>query len=163
MSTYPQDVEFEVIKEGWNEYELSDGGTLRTKLTLGKVITPAGSTIENTQAFNFQTQNMVVVYVPQNMKGTPIGRPLSPQEIQDSIIEDLDYEQTKETVNEYKLSNNVTVKLRFMLTRVAKTDKFNTDGAPIYATQTQIVPQIKLPKGFVKRKRRRTRGKTPIV
>jgi len=163
MSSYPQDVKFKVIKEDWNEYKLSDGATLRTKVVLAKVITQAGSTVQNTEGFNFQTQNLTVAYVPQNMKGTPIGRPLTPQEILDSVIEDLDYEQTKEAVNEYKLSNNVTIKLRLMVTRVSKTDKFNVDGTPIYATQTQIVPQIKLPKGFGKRKPRPRRGKTPIV
>lgn len=163
MSSYPKDLKFEVIKEGWNEYKLDDGAILRTKLILGKVIIPAGFTLENTGRFDFQTQNMIVAYVPQNMKGTPIGRPLTPQEIEDSIVEDLDFEQTTEAVNEYRLPRSITIKLRFMLTRVAKTDKFNRDGTPIYATRTQVVPQIKLPKGFRKRRPRQRKGKTPIV
>jgi hypothetical protein len=162
MSAFPRDVEFEVIKEDWNEYKLSDGAILKTKLTLGKIVIPPGYTLETTKGFNFQTQNMIVAYVPQNMKGTPIGRRLSPQEIEESIVEDLDFEQTKEAVNEYKLPNNIKIKLRLMLTRVAKTDKFAPDGTPIYATSTQIVPQIKFPKGF-RRKPLRRKGKTPVV
>lgn len=161
---FPKDVKFEVVKEGWNEYKLGDGATLRTKLILGKIVIPAGFTLENTGSFNFQTKNMVAVYVPQNMKGTPLGRPLTPQELEASIVEDLDFEQTKESTNEYKLPRNIKIKLRFMLTRVAKTDKFNIDGTPIYTTQTQIVPIVKLPKGFRRRRSsKRRKGKTPII
>lgn len=162
MSAYPQDIEFEIIKENWNEYELSDGAILKTKLVLGKVLCPPGATLETTVAFNFQTQNMIIAYVPTKMKGTPIGRHLTPEEIRDSIVEDLDFEPKKEVWNEYKLPNNINIKLKLMLTRVAKTDKFAPDGAPIYATSTQVVPRIKLPKGFRKKAKRKP-PKTPIV
>ena len=47
MSTFPYDIEFEKVKEGWNEYKLSDGARLRTKLTLGKVISPPGASRES--------------------------------------------------------------------------------------------------------------------
>ena len=160
MPAFPEDVKFKVKKEGWNEYALSDGATLRTKLTLGKVIMSAGSTLKTAQSFNFQTQNHIVAYVPQKMKGTSIGRPLAPQELQDSVVEDLDFRQKKRCINEYELPKNIRIKLQLMLTRVSKTDKFAPDGSPIYTTQTQVVPQIKLPKGFGKKGQRKT-GETP--
>lgn len=164
MSTYPQDIEFKVVREKWNEYRLSDGAILRAKLILGKVLAPPGVALEDTDVLNFQTQNMIIAYVPSKMKGTPIGRPLTPQELQDSVTDDLDFKQTREAVNEYMLPNNTIIRLRLMLTRVAKTDKFTPDGTPIYVTGTQVVPQIKFPKGFRKRKRRSSgKGKTPIV
>ena len=106
---------------------------------------------------------MVVAYVPQKMKGTPSGKPLTPQEIQDSIGEDLDFEQTRVSTNEYLLENNVHIRLRLMLTRVGKTDLFNPDGSPLYGVQTQIVHEIKVPKGFGKGKEKKKSKGTPIV
>lgn len=163
MSTFPYDVEFEIVKEGWNEYELSDGARLRTKLTLGKVVTSAGVPPKNATEYGFNTQMMVLAYVPQDMKGTPSGRRLTPQEMNDAVVEDLEFEQTKVATNEYLLENGVRIKLRLMLTRVGKTDQFTSDGSPLYAVNNQIVPQIKVPRGFRKRTYRSRKGKTPIV
>jgi len=39
-----------------------------------------------------------------------------------------------------------------MLTRVGKTNHFNADGAPLYAVNNQIVPEIKAPSNFQKAK-----------
>jgi hypothetical protein len=162
MSAYPYDVDFEIVKEGWNEYKLSDGAILRTKLILGKIATTPGVPPESAQEYSFNTQTMVVAYVPQEMKGTPSGRPLTPQEIANAVVEDLEFEETKVTIDEYLLENGVRIKLRLMLTRVGKTDQFNVDGTPLYAVNTQIVPQIKVPQGF-KGRRAIVKGKTPIV
>jgi len=161
-STFPYDVEFEVVKEGWNEYKLSDGARLRTKLTLGKIATPPGVPPEDAMEYGFNTQTMVIAYVPQNMKRTPSGRVLTPEEIGNAVVEDLDFEETKVAVNEYLLENNVRIKLRLMLTRVGKTDQFTSDGSPLYAVNNQIVPEIKVPSSFRKGKSART-SKTPIV
>lgn len=109
---------------------------------------------------------MIVAYVPQNMKGTPTGRRLSPQEIQESIVEDLDFEPVKQVWNEYKLPNGIILKLRLELTRVSKTDKYTDDGTPIYTTQTQVIPQIKLPKELIRKiksRESRRRPVTPVV
>ena len=84
MSAFPYDIEFEKVKEGWNEYKLSDGARLRTKLTLGKVISPPGASRERALEYNFNTQMMVVAYCSQNMKGTPSGQVLTPQDMQNS-------------------------------------------------------------------------------
>ncbi|MFZ0966014.1 MAG: hypothetical protein WAN82_05255 [Candidatus Bathyarchaeia archaeon] len=161
-SPYPYDVEFEIVKEGWNEYKLSDGARLRTKLILGKVVTPPGVSPENAMEYSFNTQIMVVTYVPQSKKGTPSGRILTPQEIGDAVVEDLDFEQTKVATNEYVLENGVRIKLRLMLTRVGKTDQFTADGSPLYAVNNQIVPEIKVPSTLRKRESARA-SKTPIV
>jgi hypothetical protein len=160
MSAYPYDVDFEVVEEGWNEYKLSDGAILRTKLVLGKVVTSAGVPPDKAKEYGFNSQTMVVAYVPQDMKGTPGGRPLTPQEIADAVVEDLDFEQTRNVTNEYLLTNGVRVRLRLMLTRVGKTDQFSSDGSPIYAVNNQVVPQVKLPKKMMKQHRSK---RTPIV
>lgn len=103
---------------------------------------------------------MVVAYVPQDMKGAPSGRILTPKEITDAVVEDLDFEQTQVAINEYLLENGIRIKLRLMLTRVGKTDQFAADGAPLYAVNNQIVPQIKFPPKFRKRD---IMKRTPIV
>jgi len=163
MSSYPNDVEFEIVKEGWNEYKLSDGARLRTKLTLGKIVTAPGMPIKNATDYSFNTQVMVVAYVPNQMKGTPSGRVLTPQDMANAIVEDLDFDETKIATNEYLLENGVRIKLRLMLTRVGKTDIFTPDASPLYTINHQIVPQIKVPSSFRKRKPGLGKSKTPIV
>ena len=163
MSSFPYDVEFETVKEGWNEYKLSDGARLRTKLTLGKIATAPGVPVKDAMNYGFNTQVMVVAYVPQHMKGTSSGRALTPQEMANAVVEDLDFDQTRTATNEYLLENDVRIKLRMMLTRVGKTDQFTPDGSPLYMINHQIVPQIKLPKSFKRKKSKVSKSKTPIV
>lgn len=163
--SYPNDVEFEAIKEDWNIYKLSDGATLKTKITLGKVISPPGIKYRQTERFGFNAQKMFIIYVPQSMKGTPHPKPLTPQEIRDSIVEDLDIDETiQESWNRYKLPEGVTIQLKLEITNIGKTDKFATDGTPIYSVGNQIIPRFKFPKGWRRKKtRKRSKSKTPIV
>ena len=66
-------------------------------------------------------------------------------------------------MNEYLLENGVRIKLRLMLTRVGKTDQFNVDGNPLYAVQHQMVPQIKIPKNFPKRRKKKSDNSSTYI
>ena len=62
-------VDFQVIKEDWNEYELSDGTKLKVKLVLVDVLrfpsyNPLGEPI-----YQIMSQNVVkTAYVPEELK-----------------------------------------------------------------------------------------------
>jgi len=147
MSLYPEDVPFEVVREDWCTYDLGNGCILKTKLVLAKILKPPRVPLENIQELQFQTRPHFVVYAPLEKKGTPETRPLTPELLRKSIIEDVDPKPIKTSANEYSLEGGrAFIRLTLMLTRVALTDKFTDDGSPVYVISHQVVPQIRLPK-----------------
>lgn len=140
----PVDVEFDVVKEVWNTYKLSDETTLRTKLTLIKIA--RGTDASGNIGYTFNSQNHVAAFTPAKKKGKPSTRPYSPKELQSSVVDDLDFKMVKEDWNTYKLKDGTRIEIKLILTRVAKTDKFDPAGSPIYLTQTQTVIKPKISK-----------------
>ena len=61
--------------------------------------------------------------------------------------EDLDFEDTKEYWNVYKLSDGTTLKIKLVLRGVKRLKKFLPDGSPIYmVNSTNVVRAISIPK-----------------
>lgn len=142
MSLYPEDVPFEIVKEGWSTYDLGDGCVLRITVILGKILKPAGVALEKVKELIFSHQVFMAIYAPLEKKGTPETRELSKALLQKSIVKDIDPKPINTTVNEYVLENKTIIRLRLMLTRVMLTDKFTADSSPAYLVSHQIAPQI---------------------
>ena len=155
MSSFAVDINFDVLKEDWNVYKLDDETTLRIKIVLVKIsrVTEPGRGI----GYNFNTHNHVAAFTPSDKKGTPSTKPYRPKELQESVVDDIDFKTEKEDWNSYQLEDDTRINIKLILTRVAKTDKFDPMGSPIYLTQTQTVikPKIskKLRKKFVSTKK----------
>lgn len=148
MPSFPDDIQFDVIKEDWNVYKLPDGTILKTKIVLIKTvreINPAKNI-----GYNFNTQNHVAVFAPNDKKGAPTTKPLSPQELQLSATDDMDFETMKEDWNVYQLEDGARIEIKLIVTRIGKTDKFDPMGSPIFLTQTQTVIKPKIPKELQK-------------
>jgi len=67
-----EEVDFDTIKEEWNEYKLKDGTTLKIKIVLIKVV--RGDTYDQfgDPVYMVNTQNIVkVTNVPKNLKKSP--------------------------------------------------------------------------------------------
>ena len=74
------ELDFEVIKEPWNKYNLMDGSNLKTKTVLMKVSrrTPE----QGKPSYNIRSKNLVTAYnVPDNLKGPPAKGPVPPQDL----------------------------------------------------------------------------------
>ena len=155
----PVDVKFDIMKEDWNVYELSDGTILRTKFVLIKVA--RGVDASGNIGYNFNSTNHVAAFTPNDKKGTPSTIRYSPNELQSSIVEDVDFDAKKENWNVYDLEDKSRISVKLILTRVAKTDKCDPAGSPIYLTQTQTVIKPKLAKEFQKKVISTMRSKGP--
>jgi hypothetical protein len=105
MSLYPEDVPFEIVNEKWNKYDLGDGCTLRTKITLQKILKPPNVPLDRVQSLNFNHHVHLIVDAPLEKKGAPETKQLTAQFIQESIIEDLDPKPIQTFKNEYRLNN----------------------------------------------------------
>ena len=121
---------------------LGEGCILRTKLVLGKILKPAGVPLDKVKEYNLPHNFSFNVYAPLDKKGAPETRPLTPKLIEESIVEDIDPKPIKTQVNEYRLTNDTIIRLRAMLTRVAKTNLYGADASPVYVVNYQVVPQI---------------------
>ena len=142
----PEDVHFEVIQERWNSYDLGDEVVLKTKLVLMKISKPVGSPIEDSRQMAFQTQPLFVAYAPLVLKGTPETRPITPELMNEAIIEDIDPVLIgAENINEYSVGEGF-IRLRLILVRVSRTSIYSADGTPVYSVQHNVVPQIRMPR-----------------
>ncbi|HLI46873.1 MAG TPA: hypothetical protein VKU94_06755 [Geobacterales bacterium] len=65
-----EDVDFQVVKEEWNEYKLSDGTTLKVKLVLAGVKRLKKYQPDGKPIYIINATNVVrVVDVPEKLKG----------------------------------------------------------------------------------------------
>lgn len=70
-----EDVDFEAIKEEWNEYKLSDGSKLKVKLVLIGVKRLKKYQPDGKPIYIINSTNVVrVVDVPEKLKGKPSQR-----------------------------------------------------------------------------------------
>jgi hypothetical protein len=77
---------------------------------------------------------------------TPV--PISPEDIAES--EDIDFQETEEHWNVYKLKDGTTLKVKLIVSGVKRLKKHNPDGTPIYLINSQnIVRTLDIPKGLM--------------
>ncbi len=67
-----EDVDFDVVREEWNEYKLKDGTVLKIKLVVGSVIrTEDYNPMTGDPNYMVQTTNVVKAIVPEKLKRLP--------------------------------------------------------------------------------------------
>lgn len=71
-----EDVDFQVVREDWNEYKLSDGTTLKVKLVLVGVKRLKKHQPDGNPIYVINATNVVrAVDVPEKLKAKPPTRP----------------------------------------------------------------------------------------
>jgi len=80
-----------------------------------------------------QLQNVLGVFSPEELRGKP-SEPYTHEELAKSIVnDDIDIEKViTQPWNEYELDNGMVFKVKNILVNVAKTDKYDKEGMPIY-------------------------------
>lgn len=64
--------------------------------------------------------------------------------------DDIDFDETEERWNVYKLKDGTTLKVKLVITSVKRLKKHNLDGTPIYVIGSQnIVRAVDIPKGLM--------------
>lgn len=149
MSTFTTPpLDFDVLKEIWNKYELADRAVLKVKVVLTAVRknrpeAVAGSST-TPQQYDFDFNPIIVVLT--NERGPPDSRAYSPAEIQASITkDDIRFNTITQDWNEYVVDDGTRIKIQPIIMKVAKTSKFNNKGAPIYHTEINMNVLVKPP------------------
>jgi hypothetical protein len=75
---------------------------------------------------------------------------ITPQDMADA--EDIDFEESKEYWNVYKLKDGTILKVKLVLFGVKRLKKHNPDGTPIYVINSQnVVRAVDIPKELITR------------
>lgn len=138
-----REYDFDIVREPWNKYELSDGTTLKTRIILQKVVRRQQG--ERT-GYGTMTQNLQIVFAPRERKGTPSNQTYSQQELQTSVEQEVRYTTTAEEWNEYAVDDGSRIRFHMTVTRISRTSKFDSNGDPIYLVDSSIIGDISPPR-----------------
>ena len=134
-------LDFEIIKEPWNKYQLVDNSKLKTRAILKKV---ERVTKSDKMSFNMDIQNLTVIYANPELKGVPNPKPISKEKLIKSIDKsDMRYDTLAQEFNEYLLDDGTKVKIFTNVTSVSRTTLKDDKGDPIYRIQTKNNIEIK--------------------
>lgn len=118
------------IHEEWNVYRLPDGTILKLRAALTRVKRlEANATRGAADISNI----MLVCNPPRGSKGPPGLKRPTPEELLASIVEkDVKFKVLGEPLNEYVTSEGKRMMLRLKLYNLAKTNRFDPNGDPLY-------------------------------
>ena len=148
MSTFiAPPLDFDVIKEIWNKYDLVDHTLLKVKIVLTMVVkaqNPSPNAPGGTQGYNVDAQTIIVAIT--NECGQPDTRMHTAAEINAAITKhDMRFDTLTQDWNEYVVDDGTRIKIQPVLMSVSKTSLFNNKGMPMYVTSINMNVQMKPP------------------
>lgn len=145
MAGRGKSLDFDVVSEPWNKYEITNDGTiLKTKYIMKSVFRIMR---DDKAQYTGDGQPLSVIVVPENLRKEPDTKTYSPEELKKSIIkDDMRYRTLAEEWNEYQIDDGANVRVKTTVTRIARTSKFDRNGDPIYLVDTNLMIQVKGPK-----------------
>jgi len=137
-------MDFDVVKEHWNKYQLSDGCLLKIKIVMTNVTRATGQSKAEKQNYTFDVQNITVALT--NERGPSDANNYGPAELARSIAkDDMRFTTVAQDWNEYVVDDGARIRIQPILLKVSKTTKFNNKGVPVYTTDINMNVQIKPP------------------
>lgn len=134
-------IEFEIIKEPWNKYQIADNSILKTRTVLKKIERVMDG---DKVSFSVDAQTLTVIYADSALKGTPNPRPITKKEIQESIDKpDMHYDTLSQEFNEYHLDDGTKIKIFTNVTTVSRTTLKDPKGDPVYNIKSTNTVEIK--------------------
>ncbi len=135
-------IDFEVVKEPWNKYQIQDNTILKTRTILKKV---QRLTDGDKVSFNIDSQTLTVIYADSSLKGEANPNPVSKQELEKTIDRpDMRYDTLDQDFNEYSLDDGTKMKVFTHVSSIARTTSRDKSGDPIYMIQSSSSVEIKL-------------------
>jgi len=134
-------IEFEIIKEPWNKYQIVDNSILKTRTVLKKIERVMNG---DKVSFSVDAQTLTVIYPDSALKGTPNPRPITKKDILDSIEKhDMHYDTLSQEFNEYHLDDGTKIKIFTNVTTVSRTTLKDPKGDPVYNVKSTNTVEIK--------------------
>jgi hypothetical protein len=142
LSGKPQ-LDFDVIREPWNKYQIADGAFLKTKLVITRI--RKRQTSDNKADYSFDMQPILVILSDE--LGTPDPKNYSPEELQATVVkDDIRYDTISEEWNEYVIDDGSRLRIKSTVTRVGKTSLYGNDGTPQYWIESNQIAHVRTPR-----------------
>lgn len=125
-----EDMDFEILEEGWNTYELSDGVTIKARTILKKVLADPN----NPNNYGFDTLPIILTVVaPLANRGERNNAP-EIEEYKTLPNYEIKINQNNEPFNSYRImKNGKVIKIKLVITKISRViDRFDKDGLPLY-------------------------------
>lgn len=135
-------VDFKVVKEYWDMYELSDGTKLKSRVVLTGV---KNSKTNPSKEYEFDFQSIQSFIFSDKSKGKKHNSQYTKQELDSSYNKELTCSIISEKWNEYLLSDETKVKLKNTITGIKKSDLYLQNGDPIYSIKIKVLSKITRP------------------
>jgi len=149
-------IDFKIIKEGWNEYEINDDTILRARIFLTRLAEKKNATPphdlkpgEKFGEYQISAQNNFQVFAKDRNKGKPT-LPLPPiNQIKENEKEEMELLTSSEPWNTYEvLKNGMIVRIKLVVSEIYRVkDKFDQFGEPYLIVKSSPVFDYKPPKG----------------
>ena len=153
-----EDIDFEIEREVWNVYELTDGSILRIRAVLTNILrilsTPTETTVKEprpTKGDEYQIgfQNITSIKVNPKLLGTPTDKKLTPKEIDEAPKIEVGFKPISEDWNVYRMTDGNKIRIKLVVASVLRLiDKYDEMGIPVYyVNSTNVIAPIqrKLP------------------
>jgi hypothetical protein len=131
-----EELDFDVLNEDWNEYEIENKDKLKVKFVMIKIIRKK---IPGGYNYAFNGNNVIGIFSPKIREpGEPI---FNQDEILKSIINfDMKYEPIKEVWNKYLIKKDKSIiEVKIVITDIQKSDKIDEYGNPYYLIKIEPV------------------------
>ena len=146
-------LDFKVIKEFWDAYDLTDGTKLKNRVILTGVKKPYkhNNTNNNNKIneYEFDFQSIQSFIFSKKSKGNPHTKLYTKQELDSSYTIEIAYNTISEKWNEYTINDNETklkLKLKSIVTQIQKSNMVLQNGDPIYNVKIKILSKVIRPK-----------------
>ncbi len=140
------EIPFEIEKELWNVYELTDGAQVRIRPIVIKILKRFSDQNDPTTIdFGCETENVVAVSASKDYKwrGAPSTKAYSPEELMKSKYTEVDFRPLVEDWNIYRLEDGSKFKAKLVVSGVQRfVDKFDIYGMPIYNINSSTVVNL---------------------
>ena len=132
-------VDFKIIRENWNKYELDDGSIIRTRFILSQIVSteePAPQDDDLNLGF-MEPRIITSIFAPIDKRGTP-DRNYSVPELEKFVI-NKDCKIINKTINDPSIymTESMLIFVYNVIDRIEKTSKFSASGMPHYIVRTK--------------------------
>ena len=147
-------LDFKVVKEFWDVYDLNDGTKLKNRVILTGVKKLSSNSINNgnngennkNNEYEFDFQSIQSFIFSEKSKGNPHTNFYKKEELDTSYKIEVPHSAISEKWNEYAVKDDGTkIKLKSTVTDVKKSNIFLQNGDPIYNVRIKILSKVTRP------------------
>lgn len=136
-------LDFKVVKEHWDSYEINDGTILKSRVILTGVKKSVSSP---SKEYEFDFQSIQSFIFSDKSRGPPHSKMFTKEELESSYKKEISFSTISEKWNEYLINDNTKVKLKSTVSGITKSDLFLQSGEPIYNVKIRVLSKVVRPK-----------------